>query len=181
MKFRFLCLFALILIAGSAFADLAPTGSPIPTGSWTQQFWEHGVGPFNNVIFMVTTPGVTMGDAGNPTGLNAFSANDNSDWGSTRTNPQTSWGFDNWYGVGYPTELYFNATFSSDQSQAFDALFYAYNDNTLVEHSNLHWDGSNWSVNPVQDAPPVPEPASLVMLSSGLLGMSGFLRRKLSR
>ena len=181
MRFRFLCIFALILIAGSAFADLAPTGTPIPTGSWTQQFLESGVGPFNNILFIITTPGITMGDAGNPTGLNAFAPNDNSSWGSSLMNPQTSWGFDNWYGVGYPTELYFNATFSSNPDQAFNALFYAYNDNNLVEFSNVSWDGSNWNVSPAQSTPAVPEPASLVMLSSGLMGMGGILRRKLSK
>jgi hypothetical protein len=165
---RGLFLLVLILGASAAFADLVTSGPAVPTGSWTQQFLESGVGPFNNVLFTITTPGVTWGDPGNPTGMNSFIPADGSDWGSTNSNnQQTVWAFDNWYGVGYPTSLYFNATFSSDQSVPFDAVFYAWNDNTLVDNANVNWDGHNWNISPVASS--VPEPASLVLLGSAIV------------
>ena len=169
----FSVLIAIILAASFAFANLTTAGPAISTGSWTQQFLESGVGPFNNIVFIITTPGITWGDSGNPTGLNSFIPSDGSDWGSTRTNPQTAWGFDNWSGVGYPTSLYFNATFSSDQSVPFNSIFYAYDDMKLVDHAKVDWTGSNWNISAI-----TPEPASLVLLATGLLGLG--TRRKLN-
>ncbi|HVZ18114.1 MAG TPA: PEP-CTERM sorting domain-containing protein [Terriglobales bacterium] len=157
-----------------AFADLLPVGQPVLSGSWTQQFEESGVGPFNNINFNIITPGVTWGDPSHPNGLDGFVASDGSEWGSAVVNDTNAWAYDNWYGVGYPDSLTFYATFSSDPSTPFSAIFYTWNDQQLVDNLLVNWDGSNWTITPYS----TPEPASLMLLGSGLLGL--VLRRKLS-
>lgn len=174
MKLRCAVLsFVLILSATLAFADLIPVGPAVLTGSWTQQFLETGVGPFNNINFNIITPGVTWGDENHPNGLDAFVPDDGSVWQGTVVGTQNAWAFDNWYGIGYPTSLYFNATFSTDPSTPFTAIFYAYDDMKLVDHARVDWDGSTWTVTPLS----TPEPASLMLLGSGILAIG--LRRKL--
>jgi len=169
-------LVVVILFTSFAFGNVTTSGSAIPTGSWTQQFNESGVGPFNNMVFTIDTPGVTWGDTANPTGINAFNPSDGYDWGSTNSNGgKTVWAFYNYYGVPYPSDLNFNLTFSSDQGTPLGFDFFTYDDQKLVDRGHAGWNGGGWDIKTYSTS--TPEPATLTLLGIGLIGAG--IRRKL--
>lgn len=174
-------LLVLIVVPMNARADLMRVGDPTEIGSWTQAFNESGVGNFDTVeTFMLS---------GGPFEAPPFAGFSIAGWSGSLIN--------NNYAIGSgpaTTSLTWNINFSGSQSSPLGFDFLAWEGGvfgTLKEAAKATWSGSGWSFalfttdgtigsNSVaydRCPPPVPEPATMLLLGSGLLGLVGFGRR----
>lgn len=155
-----------LALTSIAVADITPVGTPVDSGSWYQGFRESGVGPFTLMTFSMVSGG-TFGDLGTPTGVNSLAAGWNSSISSGKTFISASGPFS--------TDMIFNVVFSNASSSTpLSFNFHAYNNGVLVDDALAAWDGANWHITAA-----TPEPASLTLLASGLLGFA--FRRKFKK
>ncbi len=165
-----------VLLAGlvsSARADVLSVGDPSLNHSWSQGFYAWTTtSPWDSMQFFIvgntfSAPGVS--------GLNngwtgAFSST--SAYASGATLPTGA-------------QEYFTLTFSGTPSSpaSFYVDFLQYYGTTLLlngESVRGTWNGSSWNfVALPNDYKPIPEPASLLLFGSGLIGAAGALRRRL--
>lgn len=104
-------------------------------------------------------------------------------WAGERINPDYA------RATGNPTTvIVFDTLFNSNPTLPLVFDFLAWKGNTLLERVQVRWENSNWSHaslsahdNPGYDRNPVPEPVTLLLLGSGLIGLAGLGRRKLIR
>jgi hypothetical protein len=120
-----------------------------------------------------------------PKGISGFP---DSSWSETSTSPTFS------IASGSVNDnLNFTVNFANGLGTPFTIDFYALYNGAVVDSTGFYYDGkgtgdnpiSNWSATALatsfanENTSPVPEPASLMLLGSGLLGMAGMARRKL--
>ena len=85
------------------------------------------------------------------------------------------------------TSLNFYINFIGDRSNSLVFDFVAWNNNTLLEAANVIWDGSSWTITASQNAyqapvtAPVPEPSTILLMGTGLLGIIGFGRKRFNK
>jgi hypothetical protein len=165
----------LLCLTPYSSATLMYTGDPVEGGSWTQRFYETGVGSFDTMeIFMMTD------DEFEPPGFSDF---DISGWTSNFIRS------DYVYASGTPnTLLYFNIRFDGVSSDSLIFDFIAWKDgisDSPLEVAEAKWTGSNWIITGKDYDPSlynrsIPEPGILFLLGPMfivLLGLS-FKTRK---
>lgn len=180
----FLC--AMVLgfgIIGSTPAgavSMQPKGLPLCGGSWDQS-WDvpGGFGNISEIEVFITSGNTDLGDPP----LWGFSAGD---WVSSLENPD--------YGLatGLPTTgIGFYTAFTADIGTPFTLDILLWNNNQLISGSAWRWDGSLMVMNEtlsLEISPegynrnaqfPVPEPATMLLLGSGLIGLAALGRKKL--
>lgn len=167
MKAGSLLTIALVVLClgGSALADnFTPYGDPVITGSWVQGFNDQNATAFNNIEIVMTaggpleSPGIT--NFSNPGWSVLFGATD-----TTASGPLTN-------------NLTFYVHFLSGIASPLTFNFFAYQDTTLLEYATADWTGHAWVI--TEHAPAsLPEPTSLMLFGSGLIGVAGVIRRKL--
>ena len=162
-----------LVIVGPATASAA---------GWAQEFNESGIGPFDAMEFFMVS-----GPAFNVPALYGFSE---SGWTGSLVNPMYALATKDTAHTGSSTNVNLYLAFSGDTSQTFTFDFFAYNQGHQVDKAEATWNGG-WSIvgtfpervydrtdPPVDTA--VPEPATLLLLGFGLVGMGFFRERKFS-
>ena len=177
-------LLAVFLWGSSASADITFSGDPGTTpDDWTQTFNESGVGTFNSIAAFLETPGVLFT---NP-GMTGFT----NGWAST-ANINSQY---NLASGADTTNTNFNANFAPLGSVPFVMDLYAFLDGNIVDAGKASWDGvpsqgiNGWTMTGFTDnqaaykaenTAPTPEPTSLLLLGSGLVGLAKLVRKKIA-
>jgi hypothetical protein len=176
MKKTFLSLVILGLfltgpVVGSVHA-LQIIDVPIPTGSWSQVFKEHSVGPFDSLkVDMVSDDSFKEP---------VFQYFDVSGWTGTNLTPQQA------TASGSAVEtLLFSLHFDGDLKNPLAFEFRAFDgglDGVIRESARLEWSGSTWDITYNYDNPhciaPVPIPGALLLLGAGLTRLGAYARRR---
>jgi hypothetical protein len=156
-----------------AKAGLITEGDPFEIGSWAQRFDESGVGTYNKMEAFMITPG----DAFEAVGFVNFSAGG---WSGSlvRSDYIVSTG-------SMQTSMQFDIKFMGSSSDPLVFDFLAWENSTLREAARATWNGG-WSFAAApsgmqydRSAAAVPEPATLLLLVGGLIGLASFGRKKL--
>lgn len=149
-----------IVLPGNAAAD------------WKFEFSEMGY-PIDQVDAFMVTPGMDFASPG-------FS--DLNHWGD---------GAAGWTGSQSPghisasggliSDLVFFINFL-DTTNPFAFDFYAYNTGTVIDATRVSWDTSEFHFGAIPDPPnPVPEPGTMALLASGLIGLAGYGRKRFEK
>lgn len=158
-----------LLGAIPAFADLAPSGDPVPVGSWAQHFYESGVGLFDRMEIEMLTAGVQFVQSG-------FMDFTHSEWRSelvapgraVATGPAVDW-------------LAFDIHFSPELvTDPLAFRFTAWNNGALLETVDASWNGSVWAIETTsENCLAVPESTTALLKGGWLLGLAalGWKRR----
>lgn len=119
-----------------AFASFVPVGEGVEGDSWSQGFYETGVGLFDHFQMYMESPDQWE----TPVGVAGFTAG--SSWAQTY-NDGTLLLADG------PALTYLDLTlyFPGSMSQPFTFYFQAWNGDSLVENAHVHWTGGAWEIN----------------------------------
>jgi hypothetical protein len=173
-------MFSIILVFGFVASSDAVliVGDPVDGGSWTQRFHESGVGAFDAMGVFMRSPGSFFEYPG-------FSNFNKSGWSvenfpsGTATTVIAS-------GTQY-TSLDFDIKFYGSKSDPLTFDFVAWYGTETLEVAKAEWTGRKWNIGAssnTYDRPTsaaVPEPATMLLLGSGLVGLAGLGRKKLRR
>jgi hypothetical protein len=157
-KLSILLCFAM-MCAMAANADVIATGAGTVTGSWTQAWIWQGTTITSFEFDML--PGSAwehpIHDFSNGWTATGFSSTVITGAGAADVN------------FGYSTD------FVTNMNQPLSYRWYGFSGSTVIDQGVASWDGSSWSY--VSETA-TPEPASLILLGSGLLGIGSTLRKK---
>jgi hypothetical protein len=171
MRKIFSIMFTSVLIVGMLICS--PVNS---SATWSQQFNESGVGVFDKMEIFMTSP-----DDFFPDPITGFTS---AGWMSAVVNPQ-------YVAATGPavSDLTFNIKFDNDSSDPLAFDFLAFNGDSNLEAAHASWSGGGWTITAItyskdtdtynRTPDPVPEPATMLLLGSGLIGIAGFGRKKL--
>jgi hypothetical protein len=155
-------------VAVPAFADLGVIGDPVEGGSWSQGFYETGVGLFDLVAVQM----VSAGDSFEHFTHSSFSVGG---WSTIYENAPLNPTLASAKGSAV-TYLSWSIKFAGLKSNPLVFDFVAFSGETLLERTRASWSGSGWSFsssppdrwNPTR-AEVVPVPAAVLL---GMLGLS---------
>ncbi len=160
-KIALLSFCMLVLGSGSAVAGIIDTGPIILGNSWSQGFYETGIGFFNMMNVQMIS--------GGPFEVPTFSSFRDSTLAGTWTSNSSPNATANGSAVDYLT---FNLNFEGVSATPLTFNFAAFSDQVLREYAHAVWNGNTWTITglPLADYTPpmnVPEPGLALLLGIG--------------